>query len=67
MEKKLDELAAALARIVEEQEYQREQAEIREREAARQELEKRRQELAALKQRTRTLEKLYEQRTKGVK
>ena len=67
LEKKLDELSAALARIVEEQEYQREQAEIREREAARQELEKRRQELAALKQRTRTLEKLYEQRTKGVK
>ena len=78
LEKKLDELSAMLAQIAEEQknqqlrEQQREQQETEQKqkeqeEAERQQVEKRRQELTELKDRTRTLEKLYEQRMKGAK
>jgi len=79
LEEKIDEIAATLSRIAEEQENHRiqeqqqafeqqqkaEQQQKEQEEAERQQLEKRRQELADLKERTQTLEKLYEQRTKG--
>ena len=79
VEEKLDEISAMLSRMTEEQENQRireqqqafeqqqqaEQQQKEQEEAERQQLEKRRQELANLKDRTRTLEQLYEQRMKG--
>jgi len=70
VEKKLDEISATLSLIVEEQENQRireQQQQKEQKEAERQKLERRRQELAELMARTKTLEKLYEQRTKGAK
>ena len=75
VEEKLDEISAALSRIAEEQENRRireqqqkaEQQQKEQEEAERQQLERRRQELAELKKRTRTLERLYEQRVKGAK
>lgn len=69
LEEKFDELTAMLAQIAEEQENQhiREQQQKEQEEAERLHLEERRRELAELKQRTKTLEKLYEQRMKGAK
>ena len=81
LEKKLDELSVMLAKIAEEQEAQRareqqqafeqqqreEQQQKEQEEAERLQLEERRRELVDLKERTKTLEKLYEQRTKGAK
>ena len=70
LEEKINEISATLSLIVEEQENQRmreQQRQQEQREVERQQLEKRRQELAELKARTKTLEKLYEQRIKGVK
>ncbi|UTC43522.1 tetratricopeptide repeat protein [Treponema sp. OMZ 857] len=70
LEKKINEISATLSLIVEEQENQRmreQQQQKEQKEAKRQKLERRRQELAELKARTKTLEKLYEQRTKGAK
>ena len=75
LEEKLDEISATLSRIAEEQENQRireqqqraEQQQKEREDADRRQLEKRRQELADLKDRTRTLEQLYQQRMKGAK
>ena len=69
MEEKFDELTAMLAQIAEEQENQhiRKQQQKEQEEAERLHLEECRRELAELKQRTKTLEKLYEQRMKGAK
>lgn len=70
LEKKINEISATLSLIVEEQENQRmreQQQQKEQKEAERQKLERRRQELAELMARTKTLEKLYEQRTKGAK
>ena len=81
VEKKLDEIAATLSLIEEEQEsrrirerqqsfdQQQEAAQLQKEQAEteRQQLEKRRKELAELIKRTKTLEKLYEQRMKGAK
>lgn len=75
LEEKLDEISATLSRIAEEQENQRireqqqraEQQQKEQEDADRRQLEKRRQELADLKDRTRTLEQLYQQRMKGAK
>ena len=80
LEEKLDEISATLSRMADEQEKQRvreqqqdfeqeqkdEQQQKEQEEAERNRLEKRRQELAELKERTQTLERLYEERTKGV-
>ena len=78
LEKKINEISAALSLIAEEQENQRireqqqafeqqQKVEQQQKEAEQQELEKRRQELAGLKARAQTLEKLYEQHMKGAK
>ena len=81
VEKKLDEIAATLSLIEEEQEsrrirerqqsfdQQQEAAQLQKEQAEteRQQLEKRRKELAELIKRTKTLKKLYEQRMKGAK
>lgn len=81
LEEKLDEISATLSRIAEEQENQRireqqqtseqqQRAELQQKEredADRRQLERRRQELAELKDRTRTLEQLYQQRMQGAK
>ena len=81
LEEKLKELSETLSRIAEEQENQRireqqqaferqqqaEQQQKEQEEAERLRLEERRRELTELKQRTQTLEKLYEQRMKGAK
>ena len=81
LEEKLKELSETLSRIAEEQENQRireqqqaferqqqaEQQQKEQEEAERLQLEERRRELTELKQRTQTLEKLYEQRMKGAK
>ena len=81
VKKKLDEIAATLSLIEEEQEsrrirerqqsfdQQQEAAQLQKEQAEteRQQLEKRRKELAELIKRTKTLKKLYEQRMKGAK
>ena len=81
VEKKLDEIAATLSLVEEEQEsrrirerqqsfdQQQEAAQLQKEQAEteRQQLEKRRKELAELIKRTKTLKKLYEQRMKGAK
>ena len=81
VKKKLDEIAATLSLVEEEQEsrrirerqqsfdQQQEAAQLQKEQAEteRQQLEKRRKELAELIKRTKTLKKLYEQRMKGAK
>lgn len=69
LEEKFDELTVMLSQIAEERENQhiREQQQKEQEEVERLHLEERRRELAELKQRTKTLEKLYEQRMKGAK
>ena len=72
LEKKLDSLAETLTRLSSEQEdrqvqEQQETETQKQEEAKRQEQEKRQKELKELQQRTRTLEKIYEQRVKGAK
>lgn len=73
LEEKIDSLTETLTRLSSEQENRRMQEQQqtlevqKQEEAQRQEQEKRQKELKELQQRTRTLEKIYEQRMKGAK
>lgn len=73
LEEKIDSLTETLTRLSSEQENRRMQEQQqtlevqKQEEAKRQEQEKRQKELKELQQRTRTLEKIYEQRVKGAK